>query len=171
MVSSLVVGTNTYQSQGDANTLLGDWIHTSAWAAVPSPTKDKALITAFRDIELLNLIDPDTGSAIDASAAPVAIKSAQAELAFTYSQDADAASSATSDGTNIRSVGAGSAKVAFFAPKDGTRFTARVMNWLKPYIAASASAAGTTAASYVSGACDASSFDSGDELLLNRGYA
>lgn len=171
MVSTLVVGTNTYQSQADANALLADLIHTTAWSTVFSDTKNRALITAFKDIELLSLIDPDTGAAIDASAAPAPIKQAQAELAFIYSQDPETASQVAADATNVKSVGAGSARVAFFAPKDGTKFASRVMDLLKPYIQAAASAAGSTAASYVTGACNASSFDANDSLTLNRGLA
>lgn len=168
MVSALVVGTNTYQSQAAADTVLGDLIHTTAWSFIDADTKALSLITAFTDIEQLNLVDPDTQVAIAPGAAPAAIKQAQAELAFVYSQDPDAANSTSSDGTNVKQVKAGEAQVTFFAPVDGTNFPARVQALITPYLPGSGT---STNGSYTSGACDASSFDTADELLLNKGLS
>lgn len=169
MVSALVVGTNTYVTQAEADTILGDLIHTQQWAFVDATLKVLALITAFTDLNLLGLVDPDTGVAIDASAAPTPIKQAQAELAYVYSQDPTLATAAASGASNVKRVKADTAEVEFFIPKLGTKFAARIMALIKPYLPGAGAA--SISGSFASGTCPTSKFDTCDAFTLNQGLA
>jgi len=166
---ALVVGTNTYQTVADADAYLASLIHTQAWAFVDANTKCLALITAFTDIQQLDLVFE--GSAIDPANAPAGVKAAQAELAFAYSQDADLATSATTGGTNTKRVQAGSAQVEFFRPQEGGRFPTRVLRILAPFMPSSSGALGVPGGSFTTGANDRSSFDDFDRGPLREGFA
>lgn len=169
MVSALVVGTNTYITLAESNTILGDLIHTQQWAFVDDTTKTLALITAFTDLDQLGLVDPGTGSPIDDSNAPAPVKQAQAELAFIYSQDPTLATAGSSGATNIRRVKADTAEVEFFQPKTGAKFSARIMALITAYLPGAGT--GNVSGSFASGTCATSEFDRSDELLLDKGLS
>lgn len=150
---TIVVGTNSYETLAEANTYLEAAIHATAWKFLASATRERALITAFRDISLLDLIDPDTGAAINPALAPQPIKDAQSELAFAFTQDTALATAQTRGGSNTRSVKAGSAGVEFFAPVNGGRFPPIVGRLLAPYIGAGSSGGTSGSESYGTGEC------------------
>lgn len=158
MVSTLVVGTNTYQLQASANTILGDNIATAKWATKPSATKDAALITAFNLMETQRWQGEKTqpaptqtaqhprtglvncnGEAIDsATIAPDVIR-AQALLAFELSEDPTLAGGTTT-GSNIKKLQAGSASIEFHERTNDSgdpvnfRFPPRVQELLACYL-------------------------------------
>jgi len=160
---TIIVGTNSYETLIEANTYLDAAVHATAWKFVPTATRERALITAFRDISLSELTDPDTGVAIDPLNAPQPIKDAQSELAFAMSQDTSLATAQTRGGSNTRSVKAGSAGVEFFAPVKGSRFPPIVGRLLAPYLGAGSSGGTSGSESYGTGEC--SQFGSQGGLL------
>ncbi len=127
MVSTLVVGTNTYQLQAAADALLEDHIATPDWVSVGSDDKARALITAFNVME--NLVWQGTktgtaqhprtgltncnGDAVSSASVGSDILLAQAILAYEYSQDTALADS-SSTGAELKRAVAGSAEVEFF---------------------------------------------------------
>lgn len=167
MVATIVVGTNSYETEAEADTYLEAAVHGTAWATATN--KVESLITAYRDISLMTLVDPVTGLAVDPSSAPQPVKDAQSELALVLSSSPASAQASGQGGTNIKSAGAGSAKVVFFRPEDKTRFPTIVSRLLAPYIGAGASAAGGIQGSCASGVDGTSSFDTGGSLLT-EGY-
>jgi len=191
MVSVLVVGTNTYQLQAAASALLEDNIlaHT-AWTALASDDKDRALITAFNVLEGIVWQGEKTGTAQhprtgltncngdDISSASTApdILMAQAVLAYEYSQDPSLAGSSAT-GAQLKRAKAGSAEVEFFQKQvtaasgalDAiSRLPLVVKDLIKCYTAAgdSAGIAGPT----ITGTGRASGFSDCD-YDLNGGYA
>jgi hypothetical protein len=156
MVSTLVVGTNTYQLQASANTILGDNIATMSWATKPSSTKDAALITAFYLLETQRWQGEKTGGAgqtaqhprigltncngdeIDENTTAPDILRAQALLAYELVTNPKLAGSANT-GSNIKRLQAGSASIEYFERTDDdefptTRFPARVQELIACYI-------------------------------------
>lgn len=156
MTSALVVGTNTYQLQASANTILGDNIATQAWATKPSATKDAALITAFHMLEVQRWQGAKTGGSgqtaqhprsgltncngdeIDENTIAPDIIRAQALLAFELVTNPKLAGSPNT-GSNIRRLQAGSASIEYFERTDDddfptSRFPASVQELISCYI-------------------------------------
>ena len=164
MVSTLVVGTNTYQLQTSADTILADNIATGAWAFLSADTKAQALITAFNMLETQawngeKTSDSQTaqhprtgltncnGDEIDSATIAPDIIRAQALLAFELSQDPTLAGSANT-GSNIKKLQAGAASIEYFERTDDddyptSRFPSRVQELLACYLK-SGSFTGTT---------------------------
>lgn len=156
MVSTLVVGTNTYQLQASANTILGDNIATQSWATKPSATKDQALITAFHMLEAQSWEGEKTGGAgqtaqhprtgltncngdevTSVAIAPDIIR-AQALLAYELVTNPKIAGTANT-GSNIKRLQAGSASIEYFERTDDdeyptTRFPTSVQELINCYI-------------------------------------
>jgi hypothetical protein len=154
MVATIVVGTNSFVTEAESNTILEEFVQAGPWATALN--KVTALITAFYDITTFELFDPDTGLAVDPNNAPLPVKQAQSLWALDLSQDPSKANSQGVGGTNISSVGAGSAKVSFFRPEDKGRFSPAVSRLLTPYLVGNT--AGTILGSCASGADGVSSF-------------
>lgn len=167
MVSTLVVGTNTYQLQASADTILGDNIATAAWATKSPNTKAQALITAFYMMETQAWQGEKTGGdaqtaqhprigltncngdEIDSASIAPDILRAQALLAFELSVDPSIAGSPNT-GSNIKKLQAGSASIEYFERTDDdefptTRFPARVQELLACYLESGAFTGGTEA--------------------------
>jgi len=149
---TITVGTNSYETLVEANAYLDGAIHGGPWKFLPTATRERALITAFRDISIYDLIDPETGVAIDPLLAPQPVKDAQSELAFAFSQDPSLATSQTRGGSNTKRVKAGSAEVEFWSPERGSRFPPIVMRLLGPYLSSASSGVGGSE-SFGTGAC------------------
>lgn len=160
MAPSIVVGTNSFVTEAESRTILEEFVHAGAWEF--SLNRVSSLITAFYDITTLTLTDPDTGVEINAASAPTPVKQAQSLLAFDLSQKPGLVSESGHGGTNISSVGAGSAKVSFFRPETKGRFPTLVRRLLQPYLG---SAAASISGSLASGTGAASSFDCPPETL------
>ena len=166
MPSTLVVGSNTYVTRAEANTYLGDQIHSATlWTALSDDNKDLSLLTAFNALNLLGLVED--GVAIDPADAPTNVKRAQMELAFAYSQDPTLANGTGHEGQNIKSAKAGSAEVEYFRPLSPKRFPTLVRLLLANYMPTpatniSGSASGGT------GVC--SEFDAADTYGRSAGF-
>jgi hypothetical protein len=166
MAPSIVVGTNSYVTEAESNTILEEFVLPAAQAWPFSIVKVPSLITAFYDISSFTLIDPTTGLEVDPNAAPTPVKQAQALLAAEYSSNPKTAAARGQGGSNIKSVGAGSAKVSFFRPEDKTRFPSIVGRLLAPYLTASSS---SVFGSFASGTDGVSSFEN-EGGQLTEGY-
>lgn len=164
MVATITVGTNSFVTDAESLTILEEFVHAGAWSTALN--RVTSLITAYYDITNLTLIDPDTSLPVDASSAPTAVKQAQSLLAFDFSQKPALATASGQGGTNVKSVGAGSARVGFFRPEDPTRFPTIVQRLLAPFLT---STSGSLAGSCATGTDGTSSF-LGTNNQLNEGY-
>jgi len=132
MTSTLVVGTNTYITLTEANTYLGDSIRAQAWSFLPSDTRNKALLTAFRIIERQvwegdatgSISFPRTGltdcedNAVSSLTVPQQVKDAQAEIAYDLTQN-NTLETSGGIGSNVKRAKAGSAEIEFFTSTGG----------------------------------------------------
>lgn len=153
VVSTLVVGTNTYVTRAEADTYLGDdFAAATLWAALTTSQRDQALLTAFKLLERQvwqgtavggvafpreDLTDC-AGLAVSSSTVPEDIESAQIELAYAISQD-PSLTSKTSTADNTKSLKAGSAAIEFFNTSGDPlfvvgRFPANVMELIKCFL-------------------------------------
>lgn len=96
------------------------------------------------------------GNALASDTYPTIAKEAQFELAFAVQQD-PSIGEASGTGSNLKSVGAGSARVEFFRPEDDLeRFPPQVMELLGPLLAG---ASATSLGGFRGGGGNESSFD------------
>lgn len=112
------IGTNAYPSYIDVayadEYLTADLSRSAAWAALDAVTKSKAVVTATR---LLQRLTWKAGPpAVETATQPV--KDATALLAADIVAK-PSLGDAASTGSNVKSVGAGSARVEFFSPVQG----------------------------------------------------
>lgn len=184
MPSALVVGTNTYVTQAQADTYLGDsFAWSTNWSALTSDQKDLALLSAFRLLEKQQWEGTPTagpahfpasgvtdclGEAIPDSTVPPDIEAAQIELAYAISQNPDLETNTTTD-DNTKRLQAGSASIEFFN-RDGTifatRFPGNVMELIKCYLRSSSASCGPEAI----GATGESIFDECDDYDRNTPF-
>lgn len=185
MVSTLVVGTNTYATRAQANTYLGDSSRASAWAFLSNDAKDQALLTATRLFERQCWIGTQTGTmqwprsgvtdkygvARSSSTVPQEIVDGQIELAFEISQDT-AKETSGGEGTNTKRLKAGSAEIEYFRPTAGvngqgsSRFPTPVMELVGQFMCG---ATGTgIAGAYASGTDQESSFTDSPTFGLDQ---
>lgn len=182
------VGVNSYVDREDATEYLRFSARAQAWLSLEPDVQNRSLIAAFRLIETARYAGVRTGGdsqttqfprdgiknrdGIDQSGiapAPQDVINAQIEYAFELSQDVGV-ETASGSGSNVKSVGAGSAKVAFFQPgrdaqgNRGTRFPLLVQRLLGPYLAGPSF--GVTA----TGTDGESSFECEDRFGLSEGY-
>ena len=185
---TITVGTNSYVPRTQANTYLDESVRGAPWKDVSGADRDRALISAFREIEKAKYVGVRTGGDaqvtqfprdgivncddIDRSGdspAPIEVQEAQMEYAFELSQDPTLETSSGS-GSNVKSVGAGTAKVAFFQPgrdssgNKGTQFPTIVQRLLGCFLAGPSF--GVTA----TGTDAESSFTECDEFGLSKGF-
>lgn len=155
MTSTLEVGTNTYVELDDANTYLGDSIRAASWDFLDDDTKNKCLLTAFRLLERQCWNGTKTGGAaqvaqnprtgltlrdgteLDSDEVAQQVLDAQCELAFELSLDTDLETS-KSTGSNISSLGAGSARISYFKSTKGDRFSFIVWELISALLCGSA---------------------------------
>lgn len=138
MTVSVTIGGDTYDALADQATatlyLNAEVLYAAFWATLTADQQGQALVSSYRRLLRLNWIGgalPDTEqNVIDASiilAAQIAQK--------------PATSTGGGTGSNIRAAGAGSARVEFFKPVQGKIFTDDIMALLRPFLAATGSAA------------------------------
>jgi hypothetical protein len=166
MVSTLVVGTNTYVTNAEADTYLEDSITGGPWAFLDEETQDRSLISAFRILAKQpwagSKTDPDqladfprtgiecNGETVDSALVPEDIKSAQIELALLLGQDPTLANSSNT-GSNTKRLQAGSASVEYFNSTDGSggtqasRFPPQIQELLNCYLGSGSSASAAEA--------------------------
>jgi hypothetical protein len=180
---ALAVGTNSYISRADADTYFSDAIHADTWRDASNTNKDRALVTAYRmldrqewkgsktdpvtpqaqDWPRTGLSDPE-GTPIADDSVPQFILDAQSELALSILNDPAVQTSADT-GSNIRSVGAGSARIEFFVGTAGSepRFPTIVNELIRYYLEGSS----TLEAPYAGGTDNESGITN---YPLTRGY-
>lgn len=184
MVSTLVVGTNTYVTLAEANTYLGDsFAWSTNWDALLDDQKNQCLLSAFRLLEKQQWAGTSVngspffpaegvtdcyGEEIDSSTVPPDIEAAQIELAYAISQNSDLETTTSTDDPTKR-LQAGSASIEFFN-RDGsvatTRFPGNVMELIKCYLSSSTGSSGPEAI----GADGESIFDDCDDYDRTRPY-
>ncbi len=123
---ALNVGVNSYSSRVDADTFFADDIRFATWALIADDMKDRLLVTASRNINLL------VAAACKLPLATISdeLRQATAELAIEYSINPATATQA-STGSNLKRARAGTAEAEFFRPTTGSRFPSNVMNFLR----------------------------------------
>ncbi len=173
---ALVVGTNSYASRADADAYFNDSLRKAEWAAYGGSTKDRGLIEATRvferqvwagskEVPSQTLAFPRTGlldkegEALTGAETLVIIGEAQFEYALVLLADSDALNTRDATGSNVKSVGAGSAKIVFFKATKGSRFPLTVTDLVGDWFGGS----GAVVGGFVSGNCDESSFTSPDD--------
>ena len=185
----VVVGVNSYVSRDDATEYLRFSTRASAgWIDLEPDAQDRAIVTAFRELEAQRWSGIRTGGdaqltqfprdsvadcdGIDRSGdspAPQGIIDGQIELAFEISQN-EAIEGGTGSGSNIRRAKAGTAEVEFFQPgRDssgnvGTRFPNSVQEKIRCFLSGS----GLGVESF--GTDGQSHFDDCDRFPLNEGF-
>lgn len=174
---ALVVGTNSYASRADADTYFNDSLRKTEWAAYSGSTKDRGLIEATRvferqvwagskEVGSQALAFPRTGlkdkegESLTGAETLVIVGEAQFEYALVLLADADELNTRDSTGSNVKQVGAGSAKIVFFKATKGARFPVSIMDLIGDWFGGGGSA---VIGGVVSGNCDSSSFTSPDD--------
>lgn len=146
----------------------------SGWVAASSTDRQKALVSATRWLNRLGLVDPDTGAAIAPHATdvgvPVAVQEGAYELANAVLVDVEA-TAATSTGSNVKRVKAGSAEVEFFRATGGTPLPTVAFQLLRPYLVSQQSTGdGDGVGACASGTDGESSFSDGDAWGRYSGF-
>lgn len=181
---SLIVGENSYGSRAEADAYFADSLKSAEWVGLTTTKRDQGLVEATRVLEREHWLgtkeDPGqtldfprtgltcNGESVTAAESLAIIKTAQFEYAIDII--GKPAMLNVSDPTglnNIKSAGAGSAKVEFFAPSQSSKYPATVKDIINCFLASSSA---SVVGSYVSGACDDSSFDDPDLYGLTQGY-
>lgn len=183
---AIVVGTDTYISVADANIYLKLAIHADSWSSASSGDKEKALVTATRQLDRQNwegskyedaptqvldfprsgLVD-DEGDEVDETTVPQQIIDATCELGLAL-LDNTQLQDESSTGSNIKSLKAGSAEIEYIRATSGKRFPTIVDELIGLWLTAGSGSATALAGPFVSGA-DNESLAS-DTFGLNRGY-
>lgn len=181
---ALVVGSNSYGSRAEADAYFNDSLRKAEWAAFSNTTKDQGLVEATRVFERqtwagekevpsqdlafprTGLTDKDGNSLTGAETLEI-VKEAQFEYALVLINDVDALNTRDATGSNIKQVGAGSAKIIFFKATKGSRFPLTVTDLLGDFFGGGKPIVG----GFVSGNCDSSSFtDLDGNYGLNKGF-
>lgn len=181
---ALTVGTNSYGSRAEADAYFADSIRGDDWSNVADTKKDQGLVEATRILERENWLGtkevpaqdldfPRTGLVcngenITAAESLETIKTAQFEYALDIILKPSILTVNDPTGlNNIKGVGAGSARVDFFTPAKSGKYPETVKDIINCFLSGSAN---TLTGSFVSGACDDSSFDDPDLYGLTQGY-
>ena len=184
----VVVSVNSYVTRDQTSAYLRLSPRAQVWFDIEPDVQDRSIVGAFREIEKARYVGVRTGGDsqvtqfprdgivnnddIDRSGdapAPIEVQEAQMEYAFEMSQDPELEGKSSS-GSNVKSVGAGSAKVAFFQPgrdasgNKGTRFPTIVQRLLGSFLA------GTNIRVTATGTDGESSFTECDEFGLSEGF-
>lgn len=182
---ALVVGTNSYKARADADAYFNDSLRKEEWAAFSGSTKDRGLIEATRVFERqawagtkevpsqalafprTGLVDKD-GLALTGAETLDIMGEAQFEYALVLLTDSDALNTRDATGSNVKQVGAGSAKIIFFKATKGSRFPLTVTDLIGDFFGGNK---GSAIGGIVSGNCDSSSFTDRDANYgLNKGF-
>lgn len=165
---ALVLGTNSYITQADADTYFADNLRNDLWTPLSTTVKDQALITASQQISL---------AVIDECKLPLTppiddnLAFAAAELGLDMAIDPAVITQVSTSG-NISKLKAGSAQIEYFRGTTGTRFPATSHAYL---VAAGCLDSGISSGTgnYASGTGSESHFDDPceDQFLLNKGLA
>lgn len=180
---ALVLGSNSYGSRAEADTYFSDSLRAAEWDAITNSTKDQGLIEATRVLERqtwageketpsqdlafgrTGLTDNEGVTLTPAETLEVA-KEAQFEYAIYLIAKPGALNTRDATGSNIKQVGAGSAKVAFFKHTKGSRFPLMVTDLIGQWFGGDRGVIGGV----VSGNSDCSSFTDSESHGRIRGF-
>lgn len=161
---TITVGVDTYVTVAESNTFLAQSIRAfSVWSGIDDETKEAALVSATRELQILRWVGTITsiaqalawprtgavdreGTPIDSSTVPQDVKNAQMDWAFVLSQDSSL-EGAGIDGyaRNDKSYRAGSVAIEFFKPFEGTIAPPSVMRHIAHLLRGSTGLAGAMA--------------------------
>jgi hypothetical protein len=179
---ALVAGTNSYGTRAEADAYFNDSLRSEIWASFATSKRDQALIEATRILERIPYNGTKTspsqtlefsreglsdvnGIALTGAETLAIMKEAEFEYAVFLLGKPAAINEADSSGrANVKSVGAGSAKVAFFRPLKGVRFPISIRELIGTFI----SGAGSLTATVVSGTGGTTTFD--QDYGTTKGY-
>ena len=125
---ALTPDTDTYLTVAEADTYFSARYGYDSWALLDNPTKEKALISATQQLDLLctwngyksdsdqQLEFPRSGTSLDADPTPQAIKDAECEIAFLITTEE---SVSTDGGDALTELKAGSVTMKFKATTTG----------------------------------------------------
>lgn len=163
---SVTIGTasyDVYTSVAEATDYLNaDMARHSVWSAASDDNKKRGLVSATRLIQQAPQWNGQAPSPSDASP-DLDLKAATSLLAADIVAK-PSLSSGASTASNVKSAGAGSAKVEFFKPVSGNLFPDVVMSLLAP-LWANLSGGTLSVGGMVSGTCQQSRFDETDYTL------
>lgn len=163
---ALVIAENSYITREDADSYFADSIRFSLWDALVNDTKDRALITASRQISIYVLDEYKLGT-VSAGDIPESLAFAAAEYGLDIALDPSVATQANT-GSNTKKLKAGSAEIEYFAPTDITasRFPKYITEMIRDCLGSSDS---PVIAPFVSGACEQSSFTNVNKYGYDEG--
>lgn len=173
---ALIVGTNSYKSQADADAYFADSLRATEWATIVSGTKDAGLIEATRIFERQTWagekeipsqtlafgrtgLTDNEGVALTPAETLDVVGEAQFEYALYLITDPTAIGTREATGSNVKKLEAGSAKVTYFKRIKGTRFPLTVTDLIGDWFGGDG---GSNVGGFVSGNCDDSSFTDPD---------
>jgi hypothetical protein len=151
-----------YGTSAGADIYIAGKITDLDWSGLPATKRAQALVSGtrlIRDYLKLKGFDLDPADAVDAK-----IEEANYELAFLLAFDPSVAEQSTAE-TNIKALGAGSARVEYFRPVAGGRFPSIVQNLLASWLADQISTESSLTAGYNGSACNESSLSPCDWQL------
>lgn len=175
-----------YGTRAGADTYMAARLGNTAWKGASSGDKDKSLVSATRYLDRQNwinqrtdiltpqplefprtgLVDKD-GTAVSSATVPVIVEEANYEMALILLEDATASENATS-GSNVKAVGAGSAKVEFFRQVTGTKLPTTIQELIGLWLEGSGVAAAT--GNLASGTGECSTFEDSDQWGRTVGF-
>lgn len=152
---ALVVATNSYISRADADTYFSDSIRFSSWDAIAYETKDRALITASRQISIYVIDEYKLGTVLEGDI-PASLANASAEYALDIALDPNVATQSNT-GSNTKKLKAGSAEIEYFSPTYATsgRFPQYITEMIRDCLGSGIS---SVVAPFASGTDETSSF-------------
>jgi hypothetical protein len=165
------IGAETYDVYADVDFadlyLAADIQRSAAWAALDTDTKGKALVTATRLLMRLQWKD----GVPDIDGPPAEVQQACALLAADIAAQPKLGDSG-STASNVKSVGAGSARVEFFRPTEGAPLPTAAFDLLRPLLGLPSTTTDDPAldnTAYGSNGCYPSRFDPRDYYQIG-GY-
>jgi hypothetical protein len=166
------IGSNSYDSYAEldfANEYLdADVLRAPSWSLLEEDDRSRALVSATRLLQRQLWIN----GVPEIDTAPEVVQQATALLAADIAAKPALGDSA-STASNVKAVGAGSARVEFFSPVAGTVLPSAALALLRGLLGPSTSASSDPAltnTAYGSSDCQRSRFDPTDYGLLGDGY-
>lgn len=171
---ALIVGSNSLGSRAEADAYFADSLRAATWAATSNDTKDHGLIEATRvftrqtwagtkEVASQDLPFPRTGltdtDGVELTGAETleVAKEASFEYALVLISKVSALNVRDATGSNVKQVGAGSAKVVFFKGTKGSRFPLMVTDLIGSWFGGDGTKIN---GGFVSGNCDSTHFNS-----------
>lgn len=179
---ALAAGTNSYGTRAEADAYFEDSLRKEVWYSFTASKRDQSLIEATRILERIPYRGTKTSPsqaleypreglfdindiALTGTEALAVMKEAEFEYAIFLLGKPSAINETDSSGkANVKSAGAGSAKVEFFRPQKSIRFPLSIRELIGSFI----SGAGSLTATVVSGAGGTTTFD--QDYGTTKGY-